>query len=62
MNLNNFATMDVNMLLSLVNMQLRDCYDDLDDLCKAQDLDKAALVARLASGDFHYQEDQKQFR
>ncbi|ABK39903.1 DUF4250 domain-containing protein [Aeromonas hydrophila] len=62
MNLNNFATMDVNMLLSLVNMQLRDRFDDLDDLCKAQDLDKAALVARLASGNFHYQEDQKQFR
>lgn len=62
MNLNNFATMDVNMLLSLVNMQLRDRFDDLDDLCKAQELDKAALVARLASGDFHYQEDQKQFR
>ena len=62
MNLNNFATMDINMLLSLVNMQLRDRFDDLDDLCKSQDLDKAALVARLASGDFHYQEDQKQFR
>ena len=62
MNLNNFATMDVNMLLSLVNMQLRDRFDDLADLCKAQDLDKAALVARLASGDFHSQEDQKQFR
>jgi len=62
MNLNNFATMDVNMLLSLVNMQLRDRFDDLDDLCRAQDLDQEALVARLASGDFHYQEDQKQFR
>lgn len=62
MNLNNFATMDVNMLLSLVNMQLRDRFDDLDDLCKAQDLDKEALVARLASGDFHYLPVQKQFR
>ena len=62
MNVNNFATMDVNMLLSLVNMQLRDRFDDLDDLCKAQDLDKEALIARLAGGDFHYQPDQKQFR
>jgi hypothetical protein len=41
---------------------LRDHYEDLDDLCRAQDLDQEALVARLASGDFHYQEDQKQFR
>lgn len=62
MNLKNFATMDVNMLLSLVNMQLRDHYEDLEDLCKAQDIDQEALIARLAGGDFHYQPDQKQFR
>ncbi|PTT47145.1 DUF4250 domain-containing protein [Aeromonas sp. HMWF016] len=62
MDLKKFATMDVNMLLSLINMQLRDRYDDLEDLCKAQDLDQAALEARLASGNFHYQPEQKQFR
>ncbi|MFQ2123956.1 DUF4250 domain-containing protein [Aeromonas jandaei] len=62
MDLKKFATMDVNMLLSLINMQLRDRYDDLEDLCKAQDLDQVALEARLASGDFHYQSEQKQFR
>jgi len=62
MDLKKFATMDVNMLLSLINMQLRDRYDDLEDLCKAQDLDQAVLEARLASGDFHYQPEQKQFR
>ena len=62
MDLKKFATMDVNMLLSLINMQLRDRYDDLEDLCKAQDLDQAALEARLASGDFHYKPEQKQFR
>ena len=62
MTLTRFATMDINMLLSLVNMQLRDHYADLDDLCRAQDLDKEALISRLAGGDFHYQPDQKQFR
>ncbi|MGY3860563.1 DUF4250 domain-containing protein [Aeromonas lacus] len=62
MDLKKFATMDVNMLLSLINMQLRDRYDDLEDLCKAQDLDQAALEARLANGDFHYLPEQKQFR
>ena len=62
MNLTRFATMDINMLLSVVNMQLRDHYADLDDLCRAQDLDKEALIARLAGGDFHYRPDQKQFR
>ncbi len=62
MDLKKFATMDINMLLSVVNMQLRDRYDDLDDLCKAQEIDQEALKARLASGDFHYQPAQKQFR
>ncbi|MFQ1648413.1 DUF4250 domain-containing protein [Aeromonas veronii] len=62
MDLKKFATMDINMLLSVVNMQLRDRYDDLDDLCKAQEIDQAALEARFASGDFHYQPAQKQFR
>ena len=62
MDLKKFATMEVNMLLSVVNMQLRDRYDDLDDLCKAQEIDQAALEARLASGYFHYQPAQKQFR
>ncbi|MGL5037667.1 MAG: DUF4250 family protein, partial [Aeromonas sp.] len=33
MELHTFATMDINMLLSVINMQLRDRYDDLDDLC-----------------------------
>ena len=62
MDLKKFATMDINMLLSVVNMQLRDRYDDLDDLCKAQEIDQAALEARLTGGDFHYQPAQKQFR
>lgn len=62
MDLTKFATMEVNMLLSIVNMQLRDRYDDLADLCQAQEIDRAALEARLASGDFHYQPQQKQFR
>ena len=62
MDLKKFATMDINMLLSLINMQLRDHYDDLDDLCKAQEIDKGALETRLAEGDFHYQPTQRQFR
>ncbi|QFI54622.1 DUF4250 domain-containing protein [Aeromonas simiae] len=62
MGLERFATMDVNMLLSLVNMQLRDNYSDLDDLVRAYDIDRAALEARLAEGGFHYQSEQRQFR
>ncbi|PJG58509.1 DUF4250 domain-containing protein [Aeromonas cavernicola] len=60
--LKQFATMDVNMLVSVINMQLRDQYEDLEDLCKAQDLDQAALVSRLAAAHFHYQPQHKQFK
>ncbi|ALP40716.1 DUF4250 domain-containing protein [Aeromonas schubertii] len=62
MGLERFATMDINMLLSLVNMQLRDNYDDLDDLVRAHDIDRTALEARLAEGGFAYQPAQRQFR
>ncbi|MGL5292995.1 MAG: DUF4250 domain-containing protein [Aeromonas sp.] len=62
MELHTFATMDINMLLSVINMQLRDRYDDLDDLCRAQEINQDALIARLASADFHYLPAQKQFR
>lgn len=62
MDLKRFTAMDINMLVSVINMQLRDRYQDLDDLCKAQELDKGALIARLASADFHYQALVNQFK
>ncbi|MGL5948677.1 MAG: DUF4250 domain-containing protein [Aeromonas sp.] len=62
MELKKHPNLDVITLLGIVNMQLRDHYADLDDLCKAQDLDKAALEAKLASCDFHYQSKNRQFK
>lgn len=44
MNLANFETMDVVMLMSIVNMKLRDDFGgDLDALAKTFDIDKQAL-------------------
>lgn len=40
---------DPAILLSFVNMKLRDVYPSLDDLCDDLDLDRADLEARLAS-------------
>lgn len=45
---------DPFMLLSWINMQLRDYYSSLDDLCKAHSLDRRALEITLASIDFRY--------
>ena len=62
MDLRNFATMDSAILLSIINMKLRDEFDSLDGLVRFYELDKAALEAKLASAGFRYQAAQNQFR
>lgn len=52
---------DPVMLLSFINLKLRDECPSLDDLCKSYDLDKADLTARLAAIDYAYQPDRNQF-
>ncbi|MFV0576329.1 MAG: DUF4250 domain-containing protein [Vibrio sp.] len=62
MNLANFENMDPVMLMSIVNMKLRDEFGDLDNLVKAFDIDKQALITKLASAGFDYLPEAKQFR
>lgn len=63
MNLSNFANMDSVMLMSIVNMKLRDDFaGDLDKLVAYFDIDRAALEAKLASAGFEYLPDAGQFR
>lgn len=45
---------DPQMLLSVINMKLRDEYSSLDALCDDMDIDKADLVSRLATAGFEY--------
>ena len=45
---------DPYMLLSAVNMKLRDDYPDLDELCAALDIDRDDLVSRLHEAGFDY--------
>ncbi|MCR5497559.1 MAG: DUF4250 domain-containing protein [Paludibacteraceae bacterium] len=52
---------DINMLLSFVNMKLRDEYEDLDELCATLGVEKAWLIDRLATGGFEYNQQQKRF-
>jgi len=54
--------MDPHLLVGLVNTELRNNASSLDDLCKTHGLDEENLVARLASADYLYKEELKQFR
>ncbi|KZX62686.1 hypothetical protein A3712_02405 [Vibrio sp. HI00D65] len=63
MNLSNFEKMDPVMLMSIVNMKLRDDFDgDLDRVVNFYEIDKAALISKLASAGFEYLPEAKQFR
>jgi len=53
---------DPFMLLSYINMQLRDNYESLDELCGAIGVDKQQLISKLSAAGFEYMESIKQFR
>lgn len=54
MDLKNFKTMDVNILLGIVNMKMRDENWDLDELIKYYDIEKKELEEYLFKGGFKY--------
>ncbi|MDO6707819.1 DUF4250 domain-containing protein [Photobacterium sp. 1_MG-2023] len=62
MNLKQFETMDPVMLMSIVNMKIRDEFGDLDSLIRFYEIDKDQLVAKLAGAGFDYLPDARQFR
>ena len=45
---------DPIMLLSYVNMQLRDNYSSLEDLCASLDIDREALKEKLRMVNYEY--------
>ncbi len=45
---------DPVMLLSFINLKLRDCYSSLDELCAAEGIDKEDLVLKLSTIDYSY--------
>lgn len=49
------------MLMSFINMKLRDEYPSLDELCAALDVDRATLEATLATAGFEYNPTQNKF-
>ncbi len=52
---------DPIMLMSVINMKLRDFYPSLDALCEDMDLDRSELEESLGKAGFEYNEAQKRF-
>ena len=49
------------MLLSFVNLKLRDYYSSLDDMCDGLDGSKQEITEKLAQIDYHYDAGRNQF-
>ena len=52
---------DPMILLSFVNLKLRDFYSSLADMCQAMNLDKSELEKKLGNIDYTYDKGCNQF-
>ena len=52
---------DPVMLLSFINLKLRDFYPSLEAFCEDTDENMQAIVDKLASIDYHYDQEKNQF-
>ncbi len=52
---------DASMLLSVINMRLRDTYSSLDELCSSLSIDRKELEQKLSAIDYVYDADHNQF-
>jgi hypothetical protein len=53
---------DPMMLLSWVNLKLRDYYPSLDTLCEDLDIEKDEILSKLSALGFEYDPNQNRFR
>lgn len=52
---------DPMILLSFVNTQLRDNYDNLEEFCSVYEVSKENLIETLKNIDYEYDKTQNQF-
>lgn len=52
---------DPMMLMSVINMKLRDFYSDLDALCEDLDIDRNDLEKTLSAAGFEYNKELNKF-
>lgn len=62
MDLSNYKSMDPFMLLSIINLKLRDFYSSLDGLCEDLNINKEELKEILEKSGFEYIESLNQFK
>lgn len=53
---------DPVMLLSFMNMKLRDQYDSLERLCEDLDISKQEIIEKLKTIDYIYDNEKNQFK
>ncbi len=49
------------MLMSWLNLKLRDFYPDLDSLCDDLELDRKEIEEKMKAAGFEYSEEQRKF-
>ena len=52
---------DPAMLLSFINLKLRDFYSNLDKLCDDLEIDRTEIEDKLSTIDYHYDKEKNQF-
>ena len=52
---------DPAMLLSYVNLKLRDYYSGFEEMCEDMDIEKEVITEKLASIDYQYDKEKNQF-
>ncbi len=52
---------DPVMLLSFINLKLRDYYGSLEQLCDDLDVSEQEITEKLAAIDYHYDKERNQF-
>ncbi|WP_396123207.1 DUF4250 domain-containing protein [Clostridium botulinum] len=62
MNIEDVISMDANLLVSIMNMKLRDNYDSLQSLCYDLDLKEEDIVHRCKSIGYEYNKLHNQFK
>lgn len=57
-----FKSMDPNILISIINMKLRDFYSNLSALCDDMDVNEEELKNKLSLAGYKYDENSNQFK
>lgn len=52
---------DPAMLLSYINLKLRDYYATLDALCDDMDIERSEIEDKLSTIDYHYDKEKNRF-